>query len=383
MPNPDEEISDGDLDDTQEDGADIDDGGGDDDQETADAYAGAGPQRWWKRGGGGGGSTAVRAPRPRRAKTNHHGFEAWFDEVWWTKCHKAFNQAVLGRAEPESLPFEVKVFACDTAPLRENAITLVTQCSVDRLPQLEAQARGWNGPMSVAIFVQTPATDLPAIAEMHQRLVGGAAGDPSASASGASSASTLSMEITLVYALPPAAPGGGGTTTTSDEKDAFSAYERLYPINTLRNIATDHAHTELLFLLDVDFVPCRRLRKLAATELWTSQVAERASKGELTVCPAFEVSPDVPMPTEQPQILAQLEAGTAEAFHVGHFPAGHGPTNFKRWATGSAGGGDRYEVEYQECYEPYVIGDRSLLPRYDERFRGYGAKSACFPAFLH
>jgi hypothetical protein len=29
-------------------------------------------------------------------------------------------------------------------------------------------------------------------------------------------------------------------------------------------------------------------------------------------------------------------------------------------------------VDYQECFEPYVIGSRALLPRYDERFKGYG-----------
>ena len=34
----------------------------------------------------------------------------------------------------------------------------------------------------------------------------------------------------------------------------------------------------------------------------------------------------------------------------------------------------RYEVEYEECYEPYVIASRRLLPRYDERFHGYGSK---------
>lgn len=31
-----------------------------------------------------------------------------------------------------------------------------------------------------------------------------------------------------------------------------------------------------------------------------------------------------------------------------------------------------YEVRYEDGYEPYVEASRSSLPRYDERFRGYG-----------
>ena len=31
-----------------------------------------------------------------------------------------------------------------------------------------------------------------------------------------------------------------------------------------------------------------------------------------------------------------------------------------------------YEVRYEDGYEPYVVASRSSLPRYDERFRGYG-----------
>ena len=42
-----------------------------------------------------------------------------------------------------------------------------------------------------------------------------------------------------------------------------------------------------------------------------------------------------------------------------------------RWAISTV----RYEVEYEECYEPYVIASRRLLPRYDERFHGYGSKN--------
>ena len=42
----------------------------------------------------------------------------------------------------------------------------------------------------------------------------------------------------------------------------------------------------------------------------------------------------------------------------------------------------RYEVEYEECYEPYVIGSRRLLPRYDERFHGYGSKMVTISRFV-
>ena len=73
-----------------------------------------------------------------------------------------------------------------------------------------------------------------------------------------------------------------------------------------RNIATDHARTDLLFLLDVDFVPCRKLRKLVSTEVWTNGIAKHAQAGELTIVPAFEITPDVTMPSEQAEILEQV-----------------------------------------------------------------------------
>jgi hypothetical protein len=324
----------GDADGVGSDDADMD---GDGDLATVAAYAGAGPQRWWPGSGGGGGRgvTAVRVSRPRRTRTTRDDFRDWWDRTWWSKCETAFNTSILGRANPEDLRFKTEVFRSDTTHLHEHAITLVTQCSVDRLPQLEAQARAWRGAMSVAIFVQSPATDLPVIAELYARL----------------SAST-SLEIALVSSL--AADGG------------YSEYERLYPINTLRNVAAEHARTELLFLVDVDFVPSRRLRKLASTQLWTASIAQHAAAGELTVIPAFEITPDAAVPSEQQDVLNQLNAGTAEGFHVSRFPKGHAPTNFGKWATAS----HRYDVSYEDCYEPYVIGNRHLLPKYDERFRG-------------
>eukprot|EP01043_Picozoa_sp_COSAG02_P089755 COSAG02_NODE_26695_length_627_cov_0.679924_1_plen_52_part_10 len=51
----------------------------------------------------------------------------------------------------------------------------------------------------------------------------------------------------------------------------------------------------------------------------------------LTVCPAFEVSAKFELPKEQREMLALVETGDAEGFHVGRFPSGHQPTDFQRW----------------------------------------------------
>eukprot|EP00959_Pyramimonas_sp_CCMP1952_P187148 3913563-Pyramimonas_sp.AAC.1 len=34
--------------------------------------------------------------------------------------------------------------------------------------------------------------------------------------------------------------------------------------------------------------------------------------------------------------------------------------------------GEGYEVRYADFYEPYIVAARAHVPRYDERFRGYG-----------
>ena len=200
------ELNEGAFDDEDGDDGGDDDGGDDDggdDMAEVEAYASAGPQRWWKGGGGAAGSTSVRVAPPR-ARTGGK-FGDWFERTWWKMSQEAFNSAILGRPNPASLPFKIETFRCDVSKLASNAITLVTQCSVDRLPQLEAQARAWNGPISVAIFVKSPDTDLPSIANIHARLL---------------ETTNAAMEITLVHALP-------------EDDDDFSEYDTLYPINTL------------------------------------------------------------------------------------------------------------------------------------------------------
>ena len=53
--------------------------------------------------------------------------------------------------------------------------------------------------------------------------------------------------------------------------------------------------------------------------------AQEAAAGALTVIPAFEVTDSIP--SEQHELFAQLDVGSAELFHVSRFPQGHQPTD--------------------------------------------------------
>lgn len=40
-----------------------------------------------------------------------------------------------------------------------------------------------------------------------------------------------------------------------------------------------------------------------------------------------------------------------------------------------------YAVPFKPCFEPYVVVDKTVVPMYDERFRGYGMNKVNERAF--
>ena len=139
----------------------------------------------------------------------------------------------------------------------------------------------------------------------------------------------------------------------------------MYPINALRNVALGSATTDFVLLLDVDFSlstdanavlaeSCRGMNESAALVVPAFELCNSDSSGEARLL-------------RGPKAELMSHPGVS-GFHVGHFPKGHRATNFSRFFTAVRD----YSVNYEDCFEPYIVIRKSAAGRYDERFRGYG-----------
>jgi hypothetical protein len=340
-----------------------------------EAYAGAGPRDLWKGGGGTDGEAArvlagARARRAARrqacavrcANAMRHE-EAMRERAAWMQNEEDVIHGTVACKYRTAAAF---LKALEDAGSQQ--VTLVTQSSLDRLPRLAAQVVAYgNAPVSVALFVPSLVADesgesggdavdgearmLDSIRQFHAQLA---------------AKGVRKMTISLLFGNSPC------------ERE----YDNMYPINNLRNLALDAATTEMVLLVDVDFVPSPQLalvcgggsrdsKRQPPPAISFADVQSFCCNGAVLVVPAFEVGTEselAVLPSTQDELASLWHERRAEGFHVSNFPKGHSPTDFERWFNASL----PYAVTYQENFEPYIIARRVGLPRYDERFRGYG-----------
>lgn len=254
------------------------------------------------------------------------------------------------REELDFITFDAHVWAPQNLQARciddnTNSITIVTQCSLDRLPRLAAMAEAWSGKISCAVRVPSGADAAAAALQTIEQMY-------------TETADKRAAELSLVLYQEPLEEVGEINERTRWAKE-------LYPINALRNAALCAARTEYVWLLDIDFVPSAGASQ-ALLQLAEAELGAR----EALVVPALEVNADAEMPVTKADVQQLVQNGKAEGFHVTRYPKGHRATNFERWL--HAGAGEEYEVEYELGFEPYVICRRAEVPQYDARFRGYG-----------
>ncbi|KAI7837110.1 hypothetical protein COHA_009058 [Chlorella ohadii] len=238
-------------------------------------------------------------------------------------------------------------------------VTIVTQLSVDRLYMLEGQCGTWGSIIAASVHVplvqgkvvselaelhgRDLAAPLDIIAEFHERME-----------------KRGRCKLDLVYVT---------------EEVGSMELVGLYPVNALRNRALMLAQTEVVLLLDADFLPARALSDLIHDPLMHEQLRRVTGYRQGIVLPAFETMDDgeVGKQTALKAIksrdsLAELfKRGELRGFHMDHYNRGHRATDHARWFETNIS----YRIPYEEGFEPYVLVQRRFVPWYDERFKGY------------
>ncbi|CAN0142041.1 unnamed protein product [Scytosiphon promiscuus] len=398
-----------------EDAADGEDGG--DGADDVDMYAGAGPMDLDDEGPTGGGNFAKVLAGPRRlveafsAQRNYAdghpsvgdpGFDAggpligvgeWTGQGLQAREKSRWEEKMLAWAEeadrPDAFPYNVKLHefrAGIACPSPECRVTLVTQCTADRLHAVTRQALRWGGDISLAVYVPSSPSSAASKTLREVRLLCDVVDEEVR----LNRRERLSLDIAILE-------GAEDDPTRHDRSGP------LYPINTLRNLALLQARddafhpAQAVFLVDSDCLPSENLLECLHCEdvqdkvkFQLDETPGRAGGASVPgpaaiVVPCLEYAPgsesprgsehDRAIPPGTREMAEMLLDGEAQGFHVDYFPKGHGPTDFVRWATATqeeTPGALGYTVPFKPCFEPYVVVDKAAVPMYDERFRGYG-----------
>eukprot|EP00927_Polykrikos_kofoidii_P034368 TRINITY_DN2916_c0_g4_i1.p1 TRINITY_DN2916_c0_g4~~TRINITY_DN2916_c0_g4_i1.p1 ORF type:complete len:1846 (-),score=235.92 TRINITY_DN2916_c0_g4_i1:31-4842(-) len=258
-------------------------------------------------------------------------------------------------------------------------VCIISQCSTDRLDKLRAQCVAWApGACSAAIFLRETDSREDALVALKEI-----------------NAACVELGGCLVGSFLHELPQDWDNESVCGRDPAAAEYDRLYPANALRNIAMEQATGDLVFVLDVDFVPSRGLHGTLTKECPGDirNFLAQADDGSVRalVVPALEMQTsanrdDNVLPVD---FLGVEELGKRiSGFHVDHFPQGHGATDYERWRrfarlSEKDSQPFSYGILYEEYFEPYIVANRSCLPRFDERFRGYGLNKCSFVRHCH
>ncbi|PSC73160.1 Glycosyltransferase LARGE2 [Micractinium conductrix] len=238
-------------------------------------------------------------------------------------------------------------------------VSLVTQLSVDRLYMLEAQCGSWGSIISASVHVplvqgrivselpelagKDAATPLELISDFHERME-----------------KRGRCKLDLVYVT---------------EEVGTIEQVGLYPVNALRNKALQLSQTEIVLLLDADFLPNRALSDMIHDQRMYDQLRRVTGYRQGIVLPAFETIDDgeegkstALKAIKSRDVLHELfKRGELRGFHMDHYNRGHRATDHSRWFETNIS----YRIPYEEGFEPYVLVQRRFVPWYDERFKGY------------
>lgn len=269
----------------------------------------------------------------RQADSSHfiESLKKTWKEVMFTTLSKNVNSIVKPLDYEYELAHTVIDFEDSRSKSSQFSCCLVTQCSVDRLFKLESIVKYWDGAVSAAVYIPTYKKQKEEAMKRLQTFIA-----HMMDIANSDNSYHGRLTISILY-------GHENQPWNWDEVEAgTSSNGPMYPINNLRNLAVTannkkgscSSASDLLFLLDVDFLPSKGLRQWI--DAHKDHIVNRChSNDQVFVVPAFETSVcnaenfDDSL-LEYSGIQKSFDEGKTSVFHVKHFPRGHQATDYDR-----------------------------------------------------
>jgi len=252
--------------------------------------------------------------------------------------------------------------------------TLASQCSASHLLRLLDLRQSWNGPLSLAIFVESSNSLFVSVNFLLSMQV-------------CLPLHTLS-KVSLQLVMPLSVSTDccrtqlvGLNASCSDFLNAFDKhwaggrnYDVTidYPNNLLRNVALNAAVSDYVFIVDIDMIPSPGL----FTQFRQFVSKQPANRKTAYVVPAFELqSPNSEIPANRAALLHMWNRGIIRPFYKEVCWRCQQHTGYDVWRNMTVQHGEQvdiaYVVDWHDPWEPFYIVD-SEAPKYEEKFKNYG-----------
>ena len=308
---------------------------------------------------------------------------------------------------------------------KKSGVTLATQLSVDRLPLLCKSSEAWNGPVSASVYVRS-GLDVAKLAKWRRKCksikqfvsfhlltqpniarsipypvnilrniaIDGVETDFVFNVDVDFVPNTDAVEhiMTLTEALPqaigkeqkymlviPAFEFVSGAQQRDDSsygdgnkiEGASKGNSKKYTCNTNKNTIISHGDTlsRIARSYEVTLHAIHQCNPhIVDTELEVGDSIKIPALVEKTDGDDFFTNSEE-MPKTKKDLLELVESYKLQPVHADKFAGAHQITNYKKWYTQSKR--KPYQVKFKGVYEPYMVGPKTM-PRFDERFAGYG-----------
>ncbi|GAX16324.1 hypothetical protein FisN_35Hh027 [Fistulifera solaris] len=305
--------------------------------------------------------------RPRGETTKRRSYKEQLMEHWIDlEAHALATKSSTPRAK-SFVNFIAREVEVENA--QQVVITMHASANHNKLSHLITNLRKWNGPGSIALYIQS-AEDV--------ELIGDWLANHTIASFLRESNVHIFMEKIVDYSPYPE-----------------PTMQWTYPYNSLRNLGLENIGADYFLLLDVDLIvpPDSFAKSRELFENHPDMLRAMSHNRHLFVLPAFEVCPggvsaapeieasESDLPESKKDLVRMVGEKTAWVIYSDEHVLNQGASNAEKWYTFTES--TDYPIEWQEQYEPYVIGYLSAVPRFWTEFRGYGYDKESWYRELH